>query len=246
MPGYLDRRHHRARVVRDLLRTEILDGRWVGQVLPTEDEVSARFHAGRNVVREALALLVDERLVKRVPGSGTRPTAHVIVHSLNSLRGIAEDGTSNVDGGSVEYHLLAWETVPAPATIAEQLGVSEGESVIFWERLTVGVEPLVLWSSWIRADLGLERPADVTGSLGGGTFAYFESHGLVVEVAHARTGAAQADPGIAELLGTSAGSPTMVQHRQTRVASGDIIEVAVGYYRSDLIFLSNDFRRPPR
>ena len=233
-------------MVRDLLRTEILDGRWVGGALPTEDDISARFRAGRNVVREALALLVEERLVQRVQGSGTRPTAHVMVHSLNSLRGIAEDGNSNVDGAPVQYRLLAWDTVAAPATIAEQLGVAEGEPVVFWERLTVGPEPLVLWSSWVRADLGLERPAEVTGSLGGGTFAFFEQHGLEVEVAHARTGAAQADPAVAELLGTVSGSPTMVQHRQTRLASGQVIEVAVGYYRSDLIFLSNDFRRPPR
>lgn len=244
MTGYLDRRHHRARLVRDLLRGEVLEGRWSDVTLPTEDELARRFRVGRNVVREALALLVDERLLRRIPGRGTSPTAHVLVHSLNSLRGIAEDGRSNVDGSAVGYRLLAWEQVEPPEPIAEQLGVAPDEPVILWERLTVSPEPLVLWTSYLRGDLGLERPPALSGSLGGGTFAFFEQHGLSIEHAHVRTGAARADAAVAELLGMPEGEPTMVQHRQTILDDGRVVEVAAGYYRSDLIFVSNDFRRP--
>lgn len=241
---YLTRRRHRVRLVRDLLRSEILEGRYVEASLPTEEELSHRFHTGRNVARLALSALVEERLIKRVQGRGTNSTAHVLLHSLNSLRGVAEDGKANIDGNTVTYKLLTWDVVTPPTTVAEQLDVPHGTPVLFWERLTVGVEPMVLWTSYLRNDQGLMRPPEKTKSLRGGTFAYFESFGLEIDVAHVRTGAAPVDAGVAELLDMPEGDPAVVQHRRTILTDGTPIEAAIGYYRSDLIFLTNDFRRP--
>lgn len=240
---YLTRRHHRVRLVRDILRSEILEGRYVEVSLPTEEELARRFHTGRNVARLALSALVEERLIKRVQGRGTSSTTHVLLHSLNSLRGIAEDGQANIDGNTVTYQLLTWELVTPPMTVAEQLDVPPNTSVILWERLTVGKEPMVLWTSYLRNDQGLARPPQQTGSLRGGTFAYFESFGLEIDVAHVRTGAAPVDEGVAELLGVPVGGPAVVQHRRTILTDGTPVEVAIGYYRSDLIFLTNDFQR---
>ncbi|PUB24849.1 GntR family transcriptional regulator [Promicromonospora sp. AC04] len=244
MTSYLDRRHHRARLVRDVIRAKIIAGTW-GRSLPAEDELEAQFGVGRNVVREALALLVHENLLRRIPGQGTQPTTHVLLHQLNSLRAIGEDGETNLTERLVFYRLIDWSELDPTPAVAEQLELEPGERVIRWERLTMGPEPLVLWSSFLRTDLGLRRPPVDSPSLGGGTFAYLESFGHELGEAVVTTGAARADAGVAELLRLEVGDPTMLQHRKTYRSDGTLVEIATGYYRSDQIHIVNHFQRRP-
>ncbi|MBB5788572.1 GntR family transcriptional regulator [Jiangella mangrovi] len=54
------------------LRRGITDGRWaLGARLPTEPELATTYDVGVNTVRRAIAVLVDEGLVRRRQGSGT-------------------------------------------------------------------------------------------------------------------------------------------------------------------------------
>lgn len=76
---YLSRRAHRARLVRDVLRSEIMLGTWSNRLLPTEEELAAQHSVGRNVIRESLSMLVQENLLQRLPGQGTKPTSHIVV-----------------------------------------------------------------------------------------------------------------------------------------------------------------------
>lgn len=245
MLTYLERRHHRARLLRDLLRDELLRGDEHATTLPSEDELIRRHHVGRNVVREALDLLVSERLIRRVRGQGTEPVAQVIVHQLNQLRAIGEPGHSTVDGSAIHYRKLSWERVPAPQVVAENLDVLAGTTVVRWERITASRDPLVLWTSYFRGDLGLEEPGDETPGVDAGTWGFLEAAGIALGEARVRTGAVPADPAVAELLGAEPGAPLLVQHRLLTDASDRPIEFAVGYYRGDLIVLSNTLHRDP-
>lgn len=240
--GYLTRRAHRARLVRDVVRAQIVDGRYDGTPLPSEDQLATQFGVGRNVVREALAMLVAEGLLRRDQGIGTRARTQMVVHELNSLRAIAEDG-ADPRAQPVSYRHLAWDVVPAAPAVAAELGVEVGTDVLLWERITQTHEPMVLWSSYLPADLGLARPADVTPTEGGGTFAYLEAHGVQIGVARVRTGATAADPAVAEALDIATGAPVMVQHRRTLTPQGRVIELATGYYRHDRIYLLTDYGR---
>ncbi|QZQ55717.1 GntR family transcriptional regulator [Curtobacterium sp. TC1] len=243
MPKYLERRHHRARLLRDMLRDELLRGDGGVATLPSEDELIRRHQVGRNVVREALDLLVSERLIRRVRGQGTEPTAHVIVHHLNQLRAIGEPGHSTVEGNAIHYRKLSWELVPAPQVVAENLLVPLGTPVIRWERITASRDPLVLWTSYFRSDLGLQEPGEETPGVDAGTWGFLEAAGIELGEAAVRTGAVPADPAVAELLSTEPSAPLLVQHRLLTDATGRPIEFAVGYYRGDLIVISNTLRR---
>ena len=245
MERYLTTRAHRARLVRDTLRGRILAGEYGDRVLPSELELEREFGVGRNVVREGLAMLVRENLLRRSQGVGTHPTAHIVVHELNSLRAIAEEGGAP-DVDTVHYRHLAWERIAATAAIATALGVDAGDPILMWERLTIATEPIVLWTSYLRSDQGLRRPPATTPGQGGGTFSYMEEHGIDVERAQVRTGATAADPGVAELLEIEPGAPVMVQHRRTISRDGTVIEIATGYYRHDRMYLLNDYHRPQR
>jgi len=242
MAGYLTRRAHRARLVRDGLRARIVDGDYQGGALPPEDQVATEFSVGRNVVREALAMLVGEGLVRRDQGIGTRARNPVLVHELSRLRAIAEEG-GDPTADRVFYRHLAWEQLPASPAVAAELGLDPGADVVLWERVTHAREPIVLWSSYLPASLGLPRPAEVTATEGGGTFAYLEQHGVQIGVARVRTGATTADAALAEMLEISPGAPVMVQHRLTSTPEGRPLELATGYYRHDRLYLLNDYGR---
>jgi GntR family transcriptional regulator len=242
MAGYLTRRAHRARLVRDVLRARMVDGAYEGVGLPAEEQIAAEFGVGRNVVREALSMLVAEGLVHRHQGVGTRARSDVLVHELNSLRAIAEEGADPASR-RMFYRHLAWEQVPASPAVAAELSILPGAEVVLWERLTQTPEPIVLWSSFLPADLGLPRPDGITPAEGGGTFAYLEQHGVPIGVARVRTGATTADPAVAEALDIETGAPVMVQHRRTSTPDGRVIELATGYYRHDRIYLLNDYGR---
>jgi GntR family transcriptional regulator len=245
VPSYLERRHHRARLLRDLLRDELLRGVRGGAPLPPEDALILRYGAGRNVVREALDLLVSERLIRRVRGRGTEPSQHVVVHTLNQLRAIGEGDSQAPGAAAVHYRKLAWDLVPAPPVVAENLRIALGTEVIRWERITASRDPLVLWTSYLRADLGLKEPLEETPGAQAGAWGFLESAGLVLGEAVVQTGAVPADPAVAELLSTEPSAPLLVQHRILTDRDGRPIEFAIGYYRGDLIVLSNTLRRSP-
>jgi GntR family transcriptional regulator len=241
---YLLRRHHRARLVRDVLRAQILAEEWAQGLLPSEEELAQRFDVGRNVMRESLNMLVQENLLRRIPGRGTQATSRIVVHDLNSLRAIAEEEDGSDE--SPRYELLHWGLVPAPGPVAESLGLPAGTPVVLWERLTRAAVPMVLWSSYLRPNLGLTPPPQQSDTRRGGTFAFLESFGLDLGRATVHSGAAPADQGTAELLEVSIGATLLLQHRQTLLRDGTTIEVGTGYHRPDQIFFVNDFERLPK
>ena len=72
-------------VVYGALRQEILEGKIeCGMLLPSEREISLRFNVERATVRKALQLLVDDKLVEKKPGVGTKVTFKKRVETLST------------------------------------------------------------------------------------------------------------------------------------------------------------------
>lgn len=236
---YYSRRHHKARIVRDAIRSAVVEGIWSGvELLPQEDELSRQFGVGRNVVREALQFLVEEGMLTRQPGSGTRPTARVLLHATESLRSLREGTTDGVGDVDVILHrVLRWAEIPAATLHTSSLELEQDGSVIHFERLTYAAHPLIFWSTVMRSDVGLTCPAEPGETTPEGFYSYLERSGLTLGHGTVRTGAVRADRGIAELLEVEPGSPILLQHRRLLLQDGRPLEISTGYYRPDQVSL---------
>ncbi|MDR2567502.1 MAG: GntR family transcriptional regulator [Bifidobacteriaceae bacterium] len=239
----LNRRHHRARAVRDAIRLEVLDGAWGDSILPSEDDLAKDFAVGRNVVREALNALVLEGILERRQGIGTQPKSRIILHAADSLRALHEDDERARRGRPIRHRLIDWRIEEAPGGYAAALGLPVGAPIIVYERLTCSDTPLIFWSTRIRGDLGLEPPGERGQWVDIGFYEYIERSGARLGEGVVRTSAAPADQGVAEVLEIAPGDPVLVQSRRVALADGRPLEVSTGYYRPNQVALLNRFSR---
>src|SRR6267378_8701101 len=126
--------------VETVLASEIAHGYLnVGDQLPTEDSLIARFGVSRITVRRAIQNLVSRGLVEIRRGKGTFVTAPKIMQDLKELSGFVED--MHVLGRKPTARVISKEIVTADATVASHLALTKGERIVRIRRvrLTDGV-----------------------------------------------------------------------------------------------------------
>ncbi|GAB2605530.1 GntR family transcriptional regulator [Streptomyces capparidis] len=205
----------------------------VGEVLPNERELAARFGVARATLRQALDQLELEGRLQRRRGVGTTvagPRACVpVARPRHSWPGAAPDAWRTVDCGQE----------PAPAAVAAALEIPAGERVHVLHRLrtlggqTIGTEQLHIPTRSVPAASGIPAP-------GGSARAVLrELHGLPLDgqTRSVELGAAGAED--ARRLDRLPGSPVLVL--TTRYLSGGrAAAVAVATYRADTCRLTFD------
>src|SRR6266478_3907360 len=99
----------------------------VGDQLPTEDRLIARFGVSRITVRRAIQNLVSRGLVEIRRGKGTFVAAPKITQNLAELSGFVED--MHALGRKPTARVIGKEVVTADATVASRLGLTRREPV---------------------------------------------------------------------------------------------------------------------
>lgn len=152
-------RSQQVSLVRDLLREHLLRGGGRrGQRLPQEHTLSRELGCSRNVLREALGLLVADGLIRRERGRGT--------HVLTTSPAISIDGGLDLVSAmraetesrrpEVSFGVLAVAAVRASGVLGDLMGVApdtpvahverlvllEGRRVGHWDLYVTGVERL--------------------------------------------------------------------------------------------------------
>ena len=178
------RRDHDARRLRDLLRSEVLAGRYTDGLLPPEAALMLEYAASRATVRSALHLLRLSGIVERVQGTGTFALTERYQLRLVELHGVDQELT---DGPSFTADVLDKSVVPMPAPVAAQLedttgtvsapgyrGLSRGRVIALCTNYLRFPEQKpscgALRQSLVRADgqgaarRGSDRPADRSGA----------------------------------------------------------------------------------
>ena len=215
-----------ARQLADLLRRQVL----AEETLPCEEDLTVEFSATRNTVREALALLRDDGLITRQPGVGTVVVGHKYPHGLNRLAGLAEVLREH---GEVTNEVRTAGAVPAPAVVAQRLGLPERSEVVYLERLRrLDGVPLSLDLTYLPPDIG--TPLLGCDLAGRDVFALIEeTSGERLGFADIDVEALNADAETAAVLDVPAGAALLRWERLTHFASGRPVDLEYIRLRGD-------------
>jgi GntR family transcriptional regulator len=166
--------------VANTLRAEILAGSYpAGSVLATEPELGERFGVSRVTVASALKILRAEGLVHVEQGRGVfvRDLAPIVRDAVQRIKDRAV-GTAR---GAFDAELTRLgldphtETTvgekPAPADVAEALGIEPGQPVLTRaRRMYAGEIPVQLATSWLPLDITAGTAIEQVDTGPGGTY----------------------------------------------------------------------------
>jgi GntR family transcriptional regulator len=155
--------------LQEALKQQIESGVWTaGDALPSEPELARRFSVSRVVVRQALAILEDDRQIVRIRGRGT----FVAQPKLDYRAGGLSRLLATPRGADVAVQVLDKRTIKVERSISEALEAGPSEDVA---RLTTllslrGVPLAISYSffhryevSWLMdaAHVGRSLPSDL-------------------------------------------------------------------------------------
>ncbi|MQA12148.1 MAG: GntR family transcriptional regulator [Pseudonocardiaceae bacterium] len=148
--------------LQEVLKEHIESGSWQpGEALPSEPELARRFGISRVVVRQALAILEDDRQIYRVRGRGT----FVARPKLDSRAGGLSRMLATPRGSDVALVVLEKRTVVPEVSIRRRLQASGTEAILrVTTQLSLREVPLAIsYSFFRRAEVGWLDDALRTG-----------------------------------------------------------------------------------
>ncbi|MCX4093868.1 GntR family transcriptional regulator [Nocardia sp. alder85J] len=232
------RRLNSARRVRDLLRAAIVHEEFPAGALPGEAELMLSFCASRQVIRDALGLLREEGLIKRVQGTGTFSVASKVRHAFSHLHG-PEPALERVS-----HRILTVTREVAAPRVTDRLGLPRGSECGVIEYLAVfGDEPYYVCTAYVPLPLirVVERGRSVTE-----WYQVYEAAGFEIGVTDQAVEAILADDEVAGLLDVLPGAPLMLFERLVRDRTGQPLEYAFARVRGDRIALLAQLPRHSR
>ncbi|MEE1784175.1 GntR family transcriptional regulator [Streptomyces sp. SP17BM10] len=123
-----------------------------GDALPSATEIAREWKVSRPTAQRAVATLAAEGLVETRPGQVARVKGSPKpLHRSGMDRAVATRKTGRIYGDTGEYaRIVSAEVVPAPADVAEVLGIEVGAPAISRLRVTYSRDdkPLSASTSW--------------------------------------------------------------------------------------------------
>ncbi|UAL31145.1 GntR family transcriptional regulator [Nocardioides rotundus] len=207
-----------------------------GDLLPSEAALQAEFDVSRSVVRQALATLESDGLIRKVRGKGSVVAEHGEVH-----RDVLRSGLTLHHGeGEVSTRVSSYDVVPRP----DHLTSIPGERVLRLGRVrSVGGVVLSFIRTWLPADVASAVSADdlVDASLHALLSARLDR---VVTGGQSQVRAVQATDWLAEVLGVAPGSPLLLLEGRSLDADGVVLEEFSTWHRGDLAAFDIDAMPP--
>jgi GntR family transcriptional regulator len=239
----LNRRSDDARRVRDLLRSELNRGGFVGGRLPTEDHLMSEFGVSRSAVRDALAALRTEGLVERVQGIGTLVKHSKTIVRLSENHGVVEPAPSSMWSGQMRVRLLDWSEVPLPEIAANNLDACPGDRGLRIDYVALlDAAPLGVATNYIRwPEAGRLHSSQFRTDW----YAMFEEAGLAIAETTFLMEASLADEHDALLLNVDVGAPVMLAEQVIYGRDGSAYDFAVTRARGDRTAVFSRARRKP-
>lgn len=216
------------------LEESIQEGKFqVGDRLPNEVELAERFNVHRMTIRQAVNKLVRDHVVVRKRGSGTylisdkRP---VMVKSLDNLTTYRDD--IEQAGLQAQYKVLSFERTTAPADLAENLQIDQGDPVIRFSRVMYASDvPLAVEHTALPYDLFSDLElADIEGPL---YLLMREKFNVKILYAEHEIGCLMPGQEERRLLQLSEGSPCLSLYIVSHDNNGRVVEFSEALHRGD-------------
>lgn len=220
--------------VETVLASEITGGDLkVGDQLPTEDDLIARFGVSRITVRRAIQNLVSRGLVEIRRGTGTFVAAPKITQDLKELSGFVED--MHALGRKPTARVLGKEIVTAGGTVASHLALTRGERVVRIRRVRLadGI-PLSFDETYLPLEIGKKVMSDDLKVEP--IFSLLErKYDVPLIEAEYKLDAVPADREVAKALKVKQGSPVFRIERTSYSKGARPVDYETLHYRGDLV-----------
>src|ERR1700721_1986948 len=230
--------------VETVLANEITHGDLqVGDQLPTEDSLIARFGVSRITVRRAIQNLVSRGLLEIRRGLGTFVLSPRIEAEITKLTGFVED--MNAAGRKASARVVSHGIVPASDRVAERLQLTKGTKVMQIKRVRLANDtpisfdetylPLPLGRQIVHNDLRLHPIFTLLE----------EEFGIPLVEADYELEAVIATKAVADALQVRLGSPIFQIERTSLTTGNQPVDYEVLSYRGDLVrFVTKLLRHP--
>lgn len=218
------------------LRAAIAAGQLVaGDRLPSESELVERYGVARMTARQAIQELRTEGLVVSEHGRGVFVRSAPVVRRLAAERFARRHRERGKAAFSVEAEKTGYSARvdrikvyegPAPAEIAERLGLAPGETVVIRDRrYLANNEPIETAVSYIPADLARGTAIAEQDTGPGGIYARLEESGHTLDRFREEVGARMPTPDERRALQLSPGVPVITLVRTAYDTQGRAVEV---------------------
>ena len=178
--------------------------------------------------RKAIEGLVFEGMLQK-QGVGTIVCKQRMAENVANLQSFTEKFAEQ--GYKVKTKVLEVAKIASSSRIGKHLHIEQGGEVIYVKRLRfVEDEPIAIFHTYLRADMGPTEFDDYTGSL----FDLLEQkYGIDIYCSERTIFASEASEEVAALLEIKPGTPTITVAYNTYDRKDRPIEYAEGFYRSD-------------
>jgi GntR family transcriptional regulator len=202
-----------------------------GEAISSETELQEKYCVSRITVRRALGDLASEGYISRQPGRGTFVLRAKLQDRSERLGGFRE--SLSAQGFKVEWQIHQYGVRPAPSSVARELGVDEGQPLLYFQRLVYADgEPIMLATVYINAGGGTTFTREELDS--DSIYLLLErKYGIVVHRADRTIEATIALEDEAQLLHVEPNTPMLLIRFVTYGHQGQPVAVVKALYRGD-------------
>lgn len=208
---------------------DLVAGGEPGDLLPSDAELCERFNVSRMTARQAVQLLVNERVVERSRGRGTFIAKRPVPRALGSPLSFTESMRQR--GLSASSQMIERRAGSATDIDAMALGIDEGSAVEIIERVRLadGV-PMALERAVLPSAIGAELASN---SLEGSLHAAFEDAGRIPSRAASEVSARLSTEYEQEHLDLDPASVVLSEERTIFDHNGEALEHTITIYAAD-------------
>ena len=201
------------------------------QRLPSESELCQIYSVGRNTIRRAISELVNDGVLRTVAGVGTFVVDTRLEKTAEYLFGFSQE--MQILGKYVSSRVLEASIIPADPFLSRRLQIPLGAEVVFLNRVRLmDGEPTAIERSYIPHDLCpgiLEYDFSINSLYETLSTVYDKRPDHAEQVIEASL----ATPEVCQLLELTPPAVVFVFHRETKMATGQVVEYVDSEVRAD-------------